>query len=103
MHESLVLAGRWNWLRSNPSFRSELIVFMNCPKCGLSVRLISPHMPLDRCPRCLVRRRQVVEMRVTADLDYQSSARPDSSQARRRVSKERPSSVSTSPGAGPSG
>ena len=27
---------------SNPSSRSELIVFMNCPECGLSVRLNIP-------------------------------------------------------------
>jgi hypothetical protein len=64
-------------------------MFMNCPECGLSVRLISPHTPLDRCPRCLVRRRQVVEMRVMADVDYRRSY-PDASQAPRRMSKEIP-------------
>jgi hypothetical protein len=52
----------------HPFVRSELIVFMSCSECGLSVRLVSPHMPLDRCPRCLVRRRKIVEMRITQDL-----------------------------------
>jgi hypothetical protein len=78
-------------------------MFMNCPECGLSVRLTSPYMPLDRCPRCLVRRRRVVEMRVMAELDYRRSAYPDSSQARRRMREERPSGVSASPGGGPAG
>lgn len=39
---------------------------MNCPRCGLSVRLIAPYMLVERCPRCLAHRRQIIEMCVTA-------------------------------------
>jgi hypothetical protein len=51
-------------------------MFMTCPECGLSIRLVAPHLLLERCPRCLVRRRQIVEMRLTAGLAKQPSARP---------------------------
>jgi hypothetical protein len=54
--------------------RSELLMFMNCPDCGLKVRLVAPYLLLERCPRCLVRRRQIVEMRVTTDLPNDASA-----------------------------
>ena len=54
--------------------RSEVLMFMNCPDCGLKVRLVAPYLLLERCPRCLVRRRQIVEMRVTTDLPDDASA-----------------------------
>ena len=54
--------------------RSELLMFMNCPDCGLKVRLVAPYLLLERCPRCLVRRGQIVEMRVTTDLPNDASA-----------------------------
>lgn len=40
--------------------------FMTCPRCGLSVRLVAPYMLVERCPRCLAHRRQIVEMSVTS-------------------------------------
>jgi hypothetical protein len=36
--------------------------YMNCPRCGLSVRLNAPWLTLYRCPRCFVRRGVAVEM-----------------------------------------
>jgi hypothetical protein len=48
-------------------------MFMNCPECRLKVRVVAPHMLLERCPRCLVRRRQIVEMRVTLAQAQESS------------------------------
>jgi hypothetical protein len=68
MHASLVHRGPVELAPIHPFVRSELIVFMSCSKCGLSVRLVSPHMPLERCPRCLVHRRQIVEMHITQAL-----------------------------------
>ena len=49
-------------------------MFMNCPDCGLKVRLVAPYLLLERCPRCLVHRRLIVEMRVTTDLPSDASA-----------------------------
>ena len=68
MHASLVHRGPVELAPIHPFVRSELIVFMSCSECGLSVRLVSPHMPLERCPRCLVHRRQIVEMHIAEAL-----------------------------------
>jgi hypothetical protein len=75
-------------------------MFMNCPDCGLKVRLVAPYLLREHCPRCLVRRRRIVEMRVEIDPANDGSA--SAPQARRRMSKEPPSSVGTSPGVAPS-
>jgi anti-sigma B factor antagonist len=29
--------------------------YMNCPRCGLSVRLRPPYLTLQRCPRCIAK------------------------------------------------
>lgn len=50
---------------------------MNCPRCGLSVRLVAPYMLVERCPRCLARRRHIVEMYVTATFPPQPPVPPD--------------------------
>jgi hypothetical protein len=49
---------------------------MNCPRCGLSVRLVAPYMLVERCPRCLAHRRQIVEMYVTATFPPQPLSPP---------------------------
>jgi hypothetical protein len=49
-------------------------MFMTCPECGLSIRLVAPHMLLERCPRGFVRRRQIVEMRLSPRLGKRPSA-----------------------------
>jgi hypothetical protein len=36
--------------------------YMNCPRCGLSVRLQASWLTLDSCPRCLARRGVSVTM-----------------------------------------
>jgi hypothetical protein len=51
------------------------MMFMNCPDCGLRVRLVAPYLVLERCPRCLVRRRRIVEMHVTPSAPTQPATR----------------------------
>jgi hypothetical protein len=39
--------------------------FVNCPRCGLSIRLRAAYLAPERCPRCLVRRSEDVAMYVS--------------------------------------
>jgi hypothetical protein len=39
--------------------------YMNCPCCGLSIRLRASYLALERCPRCLARRKVAVAMYVS--------------------------------------
>ena len=50
---------------------------LNCPRCGLSVRLVAPYMLVERCPRCLAHRRQIVEMYVTSTFPTPALFPPD--------------------------
>lgn len=36
--------------------------YLNCPACGLSIRLRASYLAIERCPRCLARRRAAVRM-----------------------------------------
>jgi hypothetical protein len=36
--------------------------YMNCPCCGLSIRLRASYLAIERCPRCLARRKVAVAM-----------------------------------------
>lgn len=36
------------------------MTYANCPQCGLSIRLRSPQLIVEHCPRCLARRRVAV-------------------------------------------
>lgn len=36
------------------------MTYANCPQCGLSIRLRSPQLTVEHCPRCLARRRVAV-------------------------------------------
>jgi hypothetical protein len=36
--------------------------YMNCPCCGLSIRLRASYLAIERCPRCLARRKVAVSM-----------------------------------------
>jgi hypothetical protein len=36
--------------------------FLNCPRCGLSIRPKARWMTVEHCPRCLARARVAVEM-----------------------------------------
>ena len=36
--------------------------YMNCPRCGLSIRLRASFLAIERCPRCLARSKVAVEM-----------------------------------------
>jgi len=39
--------------------------YLNCPRCGLSIRLRAPYLALERCPRCLARAGLTIPMYVT--------------------------------------
>jgi hypothetical protein len=39
--------------------------YMNCPRCGMSVRLRAPYLLPDRCPRCAARSGVSVPLEVT--------------------------------------
>jgi anti-sigma B factor antagonist len=41
------------------------MAFMNCPRCGLAVRLRAPYLTLDRCPRCLAKSGLSVPMTIS--------------------------------------
>jgi hypothetical protein len=36
--------------------------FLNCPRCGLTIKLRAPWLAIRFCPRCLARRQSVVEL-----------------------------------------
>jgi hypothetical protein len=38
--------------------------YMNCPRCGLSVRLRADYLTLERCPRCLAKAGISVPMQI---------------------------------------
>ncbi len=38
---------------------------MNCPTCGLSIRLRASYLAVERCPRCLARRQTAVPMYIS--------------------------------------
>ncbi len=39
--------------------------YMNCPRCGLSIRLRASYLTLERCPRCLARSGLAVPMQLS--------------------------------------
>jgi hypothetical protein len=54
-----------------PSAREPL--FLNCPRCGLSIRPRRPWLGIEHCPRCLARSRILVRLfasRLPADELY---------------------------------
>jgi hypothetical protein len=36
--------------------------FLNCPRCGLTIKLRAPWLAIRFCPRCLARSQSVVEL-----------------------------------------
>lgn len=38
--------------------------YMNCPRCGLSIRLRASYLTLERCPRCLARSGLAIPMQL---------------------------------------
>jgi hypothetical protein len=43
------------------------MAYQTCPNCRLSLRTRFPSLPVQYCPRCLARRRRLVEFRDTTD------------------------------------
>ena len=39
--------------------------YVNCPRCGFSLRLRASYLAVEHCPRCLVHRRVAVQMYVS--------------------------------------
>lgn len=63
-----------------PKGRAD-VSYSNCPRCGLNVRVLGPHMLLERCPRCLARSRQIVKMYVSTTYPAEPLARRASRQS----------------------
>jgi hypothetical protein len=53
-------AVRWRSVARPP--RNPAMSYMNCPCCGLSIRLRASYLAVERCPRCLARRKVAVRM-----------------------------------------
>ena len=66
--------------------------YMNCPRCGMSVRLQAPFLLPDRCPRCAARSGVSVQMEVT-----DQPQRRFSPMTNRRMSPDLAGSGGTSP------
>jgi len=41
---------------------AEPTTYANCPRCHLSIRVRALSVAPERCPRCLARRREAVDM-----------------------------------------
>lgn len=41
--------------RDAPDFANGATAFLNCPRCGLSIRARGPWPGMEYCPRCLAR------------------------------------------------
>ena len=46
----------------DPAASRRAAPFLNCPRCGLSIRPKARWMTVEHCPRCLARARVAVEM-----------------------------------------
>jgi hypothetical protein len=40
------------------------VTYMSCPRCGLTVQARASYLIVDRYPRCVARRRQLVHMQI---------------------------------------
>jgi hypothetical protein len=68
--------------------------YMSCPACGLRIRLRASSLTIERCPRCLARRKTAVAMILTDAPPAQPSpsrAPPGTRAASERDRTERPS------------
>jgi hypothetical protein len=43
----------------------DAMSYVNCPRCGLAVRLRAPFLAVRHCPRCVARRGIAVEMLIS--------------------------------------
>jgi hypothetical protein len=46
----------------DPAASRRAAPFLNCPRCGLSIRPKARWMTIERCPRCLARARVAVKL-----------------------------------------
>ena len=62
-HVSEPAAGRSGVIRAlDPSRGTDGPLFLNCPRCGLSIRVRAPWLAVEHCPRCLARARTPVRL-----------------------------------------
>jgi anti-sigma B factor antagonist len=71
--------------------------YMNCPRCGLSIRLRAAYLALERCPRCIAKASVSVPMSIS---ERSSRERPPerSTTSGRAASETRGVRQATSPG-----
>jgi hypothetical protein len=72
--------------------------YLNCPRCGLSIRIQSVSLAMSSCPRCLARTHQTVALEL-AEKPAHTSTRPgagSSARGQRHASSDR--TVSPRPG-----
>jgi hypothetical protein len=56
-------------------------IYLNCPRCGLSIARRSEWLTVERCPRCIARGRVAVSLfasSLPSDELYSADARPRS-------------------------
>ena len=56
------------------------VIYLNCPRCGLSVRSKANWLAVEHCPRCIARRGALVRLfasTLPADVLYAEDTRPD--------------------------
>jgi hypothetical protein len=67
-------------LTTLPGLDTRLAVsYLNCPRCGLTIKLRTSWLTIRHCPRCVARSRTVIELfgsALPADPVYTANARP---------------------------
>jgi hypothetical protein len=48
--------------------------YMNCPRCGLKLRLRASFLAVEHCPRCLARSRTAVPMLISGSRAWPQAA-----------------------------
>jgi hypothetical protein len=67
--------------------------YLSCPRCGLSIEVRPHRTAIRHCPRCVGRRRLIVELvgsTITADLLYEESSLPRVASPRQRLPQDAP-------------
>ncbi|HXO08684.1 MAG TPA: hypothetical protein VN880_11660 [Solirubrobacteraceae bacterium] len=63
-----------------PDASGAEVIYLNCPRCGLTVTPKADWLAVEHCPRCIARRGSVVRLfasTLPADALYAADARPD--------------------------
>src|ERR1700727_2495403 len=63
-----------------PDASGAEVIYLNCPRCGLTVTPKANWLAVEHCPRCIARRGALVKLLAStlpAEALYAESARPD--------------------------